>query len=71
MKKLPKCVYYNLLNMQKRRMFMFSDIGVPGLILLMIIMAVPTTIIVLFLSGFSRLRRIEEKLDRVLSNQSK
>ncbi|ETI69383.1 hypothetical protein [Neobacillus vireti] len=57
---------------------MFSNIGVPGLILIIIILAiviaVPTAIIFFIIKTQKRhnsLRRIEEKLDQSLSSKGK
>jgi hypothetical protein len=57
---------------------MFSNIGIPGLILIIIILAIviaiPTAIILFIINTQKRnnsLRRIEEKLDKSLSNKAK
>lgn len=57
---------------------MFSNIGIPGLILIIIILAIiiaiPTAIILFIINTKKRnnsLSRIEEKLDKSLSNKGK
>jgi hypothetical protein len=50
---------------------MFSDVGIPGLVLLIMILAIPTTIIILIANRNSRLKRIEDKLDKSLSDKNK
>jgi hypothetical protein len=54
---------------------MFSNIGIPGLILIIIILAIviaiPTAIILFIINTQKRTRRIEGKLDKNLSNKGK
>lgn len=57
---------------------MLSNIGIPGLILiitiLVFVIAIPTAIILFIINSQKRnnsLRRIEEKLDKSLSNKGK
>jgi hypothetical protein len=57
---------------------MFSNIGVPGLILiivmLVILLAIPITLVLLIISfkkRNNRLKRIEEKLDNALFDKGK